>query len=192
MKKLILALSLVVLGTGVSFAQTKKNDKAKTAKATEVKPIAVPVTGTAVTGHEGHNHGPNEGHGAPAKPTTNPNLSVSDMAFDNEAHDFGTIPEGPAAEHEFKFVNKGKEPIILQQVSASCGCTTPSYSKEPVLPGKTGTVKASYATQGRPDGFTKSITVISNAGTKVLTIKGNVEKAPESSVPANSSMIKMN
>ena len=187
---------LVVLGTGVSFAQATKATKAKPAKATEVKPVAATVVPNNMTGHEGHNHGPNEAHTTPASkpaaPATNPNLSISDMAFDNEAHDFGTIPEGPAAEHEFKFVNKGKEPIILQQVSASCGCTTPSYSKEPVLPGKTGTVKASYATQGRPDGFTKSITVISNAGTKVLTIKGTVEKAPESSVPQNSSMIKMN
>ena len=108
------------------------------------------------------------------------------------AHDFGTIPEGPAADHEFVFKNTGKEPIVIQQVHASCGCTTPSYSKDPVLPGKTGTVKASYATQGRPNAFTKTITVSSNIGVKTLTIKGNVEKAPESSVPQSSSMIKTN
>jgi len=112
------------------------------------------------------------------------------MVFKTELHDFGTVPEGPAAEYEFSFTNKGKEPLIIQAVNASCGCTTPSYSKDPVLPGKTGTVKASYNTAGRPNAFTKTITVTSNAGTKVLTIKGEVEKAPESSVPQNNSMIK--
>lgn len=113
-----------------------------------------------------------------------------DMYFTAPVHDFGTIPEGPAAEHEFEFVNKGKEPIIISNVSASCGCTTPSYSKDPVLPGKKGTIKASYNTQGRVAPFTKTITITSNIGVKVLTIKGEVEKAPSGSVPENNSMIK--
>ncbi|MBS1588968.1 MAG: DUF1573 domain-containing protein [Bacteroidetes bacterium] len=112
------------------------------------------------------------------------------MKFQTDVHDFGNIPEGPAAEYEFTFKNTGKEPIIIQRAQPSCGCTTPSYSKDPVLPGKTGSIKASYGTQGRPSVFTKTITVVTNVGTKVLTIKGNVEKAPESSVPANTSMIK--
>jgi hypothetical protein len=114
------------------------------------------------------------------------------MKFTSEVHDFGTIPEGPSAEHEFTFKNTGKEPIIIQRAQASCGCTTPSYSKDPILPGKTGSIKAAYGTQGRPNAFTKTVTVFTNVGTKVLTIKGNVEKAPESSVPQNSSLIKTN
>lgn len=114
------------------------------------------------------------------------------MYFKNPVHDFGTIQEGPAADHEFEFTNVGKEPIIISNVSASCGCTTPSYSKDPVLPGKKGTIKASYNTQGRVAPFTKTITINSNIGTKVLTIKGEVEKAPEGSVPQNNSMIKTN
>jgi hypothetical protein len=119
-------------------------------------------------------------------------LKEENMAFTTDNHDFGTVPEGPAAEFEFEFKNTGKEPIVLQHVQASCGCTTPTWSKDPVLPGKTGIIKASYGTQGRPGPFTKNITVVSNAGTKVLTIKGQVEKAPTSSVPENSSMIKTN
>lgn len=111
------------------------------------------------------------------------------MKFDSEIHDFGNIPQNKPAEHEFTFKNTGKEPIIIQRVQASCGCTTPSYSKDPVLPGKTGKIKASYnAAAAAP--FTKTVTVFSNIGTKVLTIKGNVEKAPENSVPENNSMIK--
>jgi hypothetical protein len=122
-------------------------------------------------------------------PTT---LKPENLAFATETHDFGTVPEGPAAEYEFRFKNTGKEPITISKVQASCGCTTPSYSKEPVLPGKDGAIKASYNTNGRPGAFTKTITVVSNAGTKVVTIKGTVEKAPTSSVPENNSMIKTN
>lgn len=125
-----------------------------------------------------------------AKPATT--LKPENMAFVTDTHEFGTVAEGPAAVYEFTFKNTGKEPILVERVQASCGCTTPSYSKDPVLPGKTGSIKASFATQGRPGAFTKTITVVSNAGTKVLTIKGQVEKAPTSSVPENNSMIKTN
>lgn len=113
----------------------------------------------------------------------------SAMKFTAEVHDFGNIPQGKPAEYEFVFKNTGKEPIIIQRVQATCGCTTPSYSKDPVLPGKTGAIKASYnAAAAAP--FNKTVTVFSNIGTKVLTIKGTVDKAPETSVPENKSMIK--
>jgi hypothetical protein len=126
----------------------------------------------------------------PGAPVTT--LVAENMAFKVDTHDFGTIPEGPAAEFEFSFKNTGKEPIIIQRVQPSCGCTTPTYTKDPILPGKTGVIKASYGTQGRPGPFNKNLTVLSNAGSKVLFIKGEVEKAPESSVPQNNSMIKTN
>jgi hypothetical protein len=193
MKKLILSLGVVLLAASTGFAQTKNKTKAAKAQTPKVSVATAPATpeqkaaAAAVTGHEGHDHGPAANTTAPAS-----NLKPEDVVFKSEVHDFGTIPEGPAAEYEFTFTNNGKEPLIIQQVHASCGCTTPSYSKEPVLPGKTGVVKASYSTVGRPNAFTKTITVVSNAGTKMLTIKGEVEKAPESSVPQNSSMIKTN
>lgn len=117
-------------------------------------------------------------------------LKLEDMHFAQPIHDFGTIQEGPSAEHVFEFVNKGKEPIIITNASASCGCTTPSYTKDPVLPGQKGSIKAVYNTQGRVAPFTKTISITSNAGIKVLTIKGEVEKAPSGSVPENNSMIK--
>lgn len=114
---------------------------------------------------------------------------IKTMDFVEEVHDFGTIPQGKPVTNEFKFKNTGNEPIVIQNVRASCGCTTPAWTKEPVLPGKTGMVKATYnAAAAAP--FTKTITITSNVGTKTLTIKGAVEKAPESSVPQNSSMIK--
>lgn len=146
----------------------------------------------AVQAQEGHDHSDHDGHNhdAVTEAAHSSTLTVENMKFVTEIHDFGTIPEGPAAEVEFVFTNTGKEPINLTNVKASCGCTTPSWSKDPILPGKKGIIKASYATDHRPGGFTKSITVMSDAGTKVLTIKGNVEEAPKGSVPtATKSMI---
>ena len=165
MKKAILSLGIVCIGAFAAQAQGGHAD--------------APLKAVAATP-------------APAPDGKTTAMHPEDMVFTTETHDFGVVPEGPNAEYEFEFKNTGKEPIVIQQVHASCGCTTPSYSKDPVLPGKTGKVKASYSTQGRPNAFTKTITVMSNVGVKTLTIKGSVEKAPESSVPQSASMIKTN
>lgn len=114
----------------------------------------------------------------------NPNAAT--IVFKEETYNFGELSEGPQATHEFKFVNTGKEPLILSKVQASCGCTTPSWPKEPILPGKEGVIVVTYNTQGRPGAFTKSITINSNADTptKTIFIKGEVVKEdPAKSVP---------
>jgi hypothetical protein len=92
------------------------------------------------------------------------------LKFDRSEHNFGAIKE------EFEFTNTGKSPLIIQRVSASCGCTTPSYTQEPVLPGKKGVISAKYSTIRRPGTFNKTITVYTNVPDTVfvLTIKGNV------------------
>jgi hypothetical protein len=97
--------------------------------------------------------------------------------FEKETHDFGTVDEGGSIDYVFKFTNTGTAPIIIQKVNASCGCTTPEWSKDPVPPGGSGFVKASYNTNGRPGHFNKSITITSNAteANKVLFIKGDVK-----------------
>ena len=148
------------------------------------------------TGHEGHNHeghdhsheGHDHSHEAEAAPApaavVNPNAAK--IVFKEETYNFGDIPEGPQVTHEFKFTNTGKEPLILSNVRASCGCTTPSWPKEPILPGKDGTILVTYNTQGRPGNFSKTITITSNADdpNRVIDIKGDVVKAePEKSVP---------
>lgn len=119
-------------------------------------------------------------------------LTPDNISFKADSYDFGTIEEGPAAEHIFTFTNTGKEPIEIQRVQPSCGCTTPDWTKDPVAPGKTGMIKASYGTQGRPGPFEKTMTVFTNAGTKMVTFKGTVEKAPDTSVPQNSSVMRSN
>lgn len=119
-------------------------------------------------------------------------LTPDNMAFTSDNFDFGSLEEGAAADHVFTFTNTGKEPLVIQRVQPSCGCTTPDWTKEPIAPGKTGMIKASYGTQGRPGKFEKTMTVFTNAGTKMVSFKGNVEKAPETSVPQNTSMMRTN
>ncbi|HLP49999.1 MAG TPA: DUF1573 domain-containing protein [Chitinophagales bacterium] len=141
--------------------------------------------------HDGHNHGPaattapaaKEAAPAAAKPA-NPNAAR--IVFKEETHNFAEVPEGPQVTYEFKFNNAGKEPLILSNVRASCGCTTPSWPKEPIMPGKDGAILVTYNTQGRPGPFNKSITINSNGepADKIIYIKGEVVKAePEKSVP---------
>lgn len=111
------------------------------------------------------------------------NKNQAEIVFVEESHDFGTIKEGTLATKEFKFKNTGKEPLIITNASASCGCTTPEWPKEPIRPGATGVIKVVYNSQGRPGAFQKSVTVQSNAKTsmKVLIIRGNVERANSNS-----------
>ncbi|MCS6991871.1 MAG: DUF1573 domain-containing protein [Chitinophagales bacterium] len=113
---------------------------------------------------------------------TNPN--AGEFKFETETYDFGKIPRGIPVTHDFVFTNVGKEPIIISNVQASCGCTTPSWPKEPILPGKTGVIKVQY-NAASPGSFNKSITIMSNAKTptKVLYVKGMVEAQVEQTTP---------
>lgn len=110
-------------------------------------------------------------------------LAQGVLKFETDKHDFGSIDEGIQAVQEFVFTNVGNAPVVLSDVRASCGCTTPSWTKEPVAPGAKGSIKASYNSEGRPGSFTKSITITSNATepSKVLYIKGIVDPKKEKS-----------
>lgn len=105
------------------------------------------------------------------------------FAFEEETFDFGKIKEenGPV-DHKFVFKNEGNAPLIIQSVRASCGCTTPAWSKEPIPPGEKGFVTAKYNPKNRPGSFRKSLTITSNAysAAKTIYIKGMVETKPRS------------
>ena len=100
------------------------------------------------------------------------------MQFDKRVHDFGSIKEvdGPVA-YDFEFVNTGSSPVLIKNVESSCGCTSPEWTKQPVLPGKRGFIKATFNPKDRPGYFDKTVTVYSNSRTAVveLKIKGTVE-----------------
>lgn len=105
--------------------------------------------------------------------------SEAKIEFQTTEYDFGTFKEaaGPQS-FNFSFVNKGATPLILNNVQASCGCTTPEWTKKPIAPGEKGFIKVSYNPANRPGPFNKTITVSTNGEVKttILRIKGNVEQ----------------
>lgn len=105
-----------------------------------------------------------------------PPMDGPKVTFTEQEHDYGTVKKGGDGNCEFVFTNEGNEPLILSNVKASCGCTTPSWTKEPIMPGKTGTIKVRYNTNNIGK-FNKTVTVTSNAINSprvVLKIKGEV------------------
>ena len=111
------------------------------------------------------------------------NASIS---FDKEVYDFGKIQESQgAATCKFEFTNTGSQPLVISNVTTSCGCTSPGWTKEPVLPGAKGYVSATYSASGRPGHFEKEVTVFSNAGRNpvVLKITGDVILSMEQMYP---------
>jgi hypothetical protein len=110
------------------------------------------------------------------------------LKLKESSHDFGKIQQGRPVTYVFEIVNTGKEPLRLDNVQASCGCTTPEWPKEAIQPGATAPIKVGYnaAAEGS---FHKTVTIQFNAGqTKVIEITGNVFKSPATSAPTNSSI----
>lgn len=97
--------------------------------------------------------------------------------FDTETIDYGKIAMGTDGKRVFEFTNTGKSPLIITRVQASCGCTVPKKPENPIMPGEKGEIEVSYDTK-RIGGFSKAITIFSNAKTsrKMIKIKGYVEK----------------
>lgn len=105
------------------------------------------------------------------------NPNAAKISFEKEVIDYGTIEQGADGKREFVFTNTGKEPLIITNAKGSCGCTVPTWPREPIAPGEDGVIKVKYDTN-RIGPFTKSVTLSTNAsnGTKVLRIKGKVVK----------------
>ncbi len=105
------------------------------------------------------------------------------IVVENETIDYGTIAKNSDGKREFVFTNNGNKPLIITNAQGSCGCTVPTWPKEPIAPGAKGSIGVKYATD-RVGPFTKTVTLTTNAAgqpTKVLTIKGNVlaDEAPK-------------
>ena len=116
---------------------------------------------------------------ATTKTTTSalPKVEGAGMVFVSETIDYGTVAANSDGKREFVFTNNGNKPLIITNAVGSCGCTVPTYSKEPIAPGAKGVIGVKYDTSRAGQPFTKTVTITSNAtGTpsKTLTIKGNV------------------
>jgi hypothetical protein len=107
---------------------------------------------------------------------TDAKSDVAVVAWDSQTYDFGKIKQGVPVTHEFKFTNKGKVPAVITNAQPSCGCTTPNWTRDPVMTGGEGLVKATFNAMVLGP-FDKVITVTANTegGVILLHIKGEVE-----------------
>ena len=120
-------------------------------------------------------------------------FSNSTIDFESKVVDYGTIEHNADGKREFVFTNNGTEPLIIKMAKGSCGCTVPTWTREPIMPGETSKIGVKYATN-RVGKFTKTITLTTNASSSdnkdllndngqkrpvILTIKGEVTPPPK-------------
>ena len=106
-----------------------------------------------------------------------PKVEGAGMVFVSETIDYGTVAANSDGKREFVLTNNGNKPLIITNATGSCGCTVPTFPKEPIAPGAKAVIGVKYDTSRAGQAFTKTVTITSNAtGTpsKTLTIKGNV------------------
>ena len=108
------------------------------------------------------------------------NKNAPDFKFEVEEYNFGSIKQGDKVTYDFNFTNSGKEPLIISGAAGSCGCTVPTYSKEPIGKGGKGSIHVEFNSTGKMGMQDKTVTLTSNSksGAKVLHLKGNVEAPP--------------
>ena len=175
--KIILTIVCVLTLLSATTAQSNVKPvkglktKAQTKQNNEVKQEAIVVSDTTATSG---------------------NVKEDAIELQETEFNFGKIPQGKPVTHVFMFTNTGKTPLSLDNVQASCGCTTPEWSKDTVAPGETSKITVGYnaANEGA---FTKSITITYNGNqNKLINIKGEVWKTPAASAPENSALSTLN
>lgn len=98
-------------------------------------------------------------------------VNIAKIQFETPVYDFGTVNEGEEVQYAFKFKNTGKQPLVIKSATATCGCTVPKPSKEPIAPGEIGEIPVTFDSNGRGPVVTKTITVTSNAFPNQTRIK---------------------
>lgn len=105
-------------------------------------------------------------------------LEIGRLTFKDTVHEFGRIQEGEVIEYEFSFTNTGKKPVIITKAEASCGCTIPTYPKEPITPNESSNIKVVFNSTGKFGLNEKSIDITTNASPSIYVLKiiADVEK----------------
>lgn len=128
--------------------------------------------------------------GSFAQSGTTTKVGGAEISFDKDVHDFGKLKQYGNATTEFVFKNTGNSPLIISNAKGSCGCTVPTWPREPIAPGATAIIKVKYDSK-RIGPINKSVTVTSNASndpSKVIRITGNISAAPkDATAPVNNS-----
>ena len=170
--KLSFAVTLLLI-TGVSC------DNILESRVSELERRVAQIENGAPTPTATLNTNPVNTTNAATAPEVKPDGPVPEFNFASETFDFGAIPEGDVIDHVFTFTNTGEAPLIIQSASASCGCTVPSYSKEPVPVGGTGEIAVRFNSKGKKGNQAPTVTVTANTFPKVqkLRLKGTVNTA---------------
>ena len=146
--------------------------------------FSVSYFASAQTDHSGHDHGSVAGKDTKKAVDAAPEA----LSLKHTEHDFGKIPQGKPVTYVFTFTNTGTTPLKLENVQAACGCTTPEWSKDEIVPGASSKITVGYnaAAEGP---FSKPVTITYNGNqTKQLIIKGEVWKTPTTSAPENTGL----
>ena len=155
---------LIVLAAAITIASCKEADK--TAEATTTTSIA-PAT-------ESLTPAPNTA-ADPQQNTVDPATLTKVEWLDGMDRDFGKMKEGENLEVSFRFKNVGDKPLVISNVTASCGCTVPETPKKPYAPGETGVIKASFNSSGKPGSQSKQVNVFANLDPAMTTLNFRVE-----------------
>lgn len=161
MKKVIILAIMFAFGTSFAQESTKKVVKAKVADSKKKFAVAKPLVAAT------------------------PSVDGAGMVFDTETIDYGNVDYNADGKREFVLTNNGSKPLIITNAQGSCGCTVPSFPKDPIAPGAKAVIGVKYSTD-RVGAISKSITITSNAvgqETKVVFIKGNVLANPAAVAP---------
>lgn len=114
-----------------------------------------------------------------AAPEQKPEGPLPVLNFERTDHDFGTIREGQKVSYTYKVTNTGAAPLIIQNAQPSCGCTVPTWTKDPIPVGGTGFVTAEFDSNGKPGIANKTITVTANTWPKVSTLRFKAMVTPK-------------
>jgi len=170
MKKLTITIAMMIFIVFSVNAQVSTTATSPAKKSLSAKPPAKATTNNT------KKHTP--------IPAQNNNPNAPDIVFNKTVHDYGTMEQHGDGKCEFSFTNEGKEPLILSNVRSSCGCTVPTWPREPILPGQSGIIKVKYDTK-RVGAINKSVYVTSNAKVAKVTlkIKGKINAKAKSTIP---------
>ncbi|MEO1449338.1 MAG: DUF1573 domain-containing protein [Bacteroidota bacterium] len=163
---LIAAMSMALFACQTSGSAGKTDTDAVASNGTTPAPTTPPATPAA-----------------PKKPdylAKAEGMSQTTVEWTSDTYDYGTVASGEKVTHQFRFKNTGEAPLILTRVKPSCGCTTPTYTKEEIGPGEEGFIDVAFNSAGKSGVQNKTVTVTGNfAGTnKILRINGEVTAAP--------------
>jgi len=160
------------------FTSCASDSSVKDAASAKVAGAAAAVSNTAAEAANAITPAAEAAPVVPAGPTTT-------LKFEETEFDFGTVDQGEKVNHVYKFANTGNEPLIISNAKGSCGCTVPSWPKEPIPVGGTGEIQVQFDSKGKKNKQSKRVTITSNTdpAQTFLTIKGEVN-APEAGAAA--------